>query len=295
MLGVVIENQLGAIRMKTNRLNRVKYILKLPFRSASKIFKREKKTDSLTNTQKSFVIWNAERLNISEEESTKRYLSSWNSIVGGHSGKAYRSFNNLSHELYKVFNSDVGDELYAAYEHHSHMHFLRMLSYSEPQWSEKHVVVQHLNKYPTIDIIDYGCGLAQISRSLAHNMKKKGKIVRLFLVDIPTIRKEFLLWLGGQSGIETQFLDSTVNSPIPTLPDCDICIATEFFEHVFDPLKYFNEMHAALRKNGLLITRTEDHKKEFMHVSPNLQTLRTKIQELNYDVIKENQILRKTA
>ncbi len=89
--------------------------------------------------------------------------------------------------------------------------------------------------------------------------------------------------------------DCTASTPIPKLPGCDICIATEFFEHVHDPMKYFDEMHSALRNNGLLITNVANHKKEFMHVTPNLQSLRNKIQELNYEIFKKDKILRKTS
>jgi len=261
----------------------------------SDISTQGKNPSTLTNTQESFVIWNAERLGISKQESQERYFSSWSAINGGHAGLDYRSFNDLSHKLLQVFFSDTGDEIYTAYERHSPMHFLRMLSYSEPQWSDNDLVVRYLGNYSNVDIVDYGCGLAQSSRSLANYLKDKGIATRLFLVDIPTIRKEFLLWLGEKSGIETKFLDCTANSPIPELPGCDICIATEFFEHVYEPLNYFENIHAALRKDGLLVSNISDHMKEFMHVSPNLQPLRNRIHELGYDVLKQNQILRKTS
>jgi len=273
-------------------INRVKNSIKKIIRSRL-IFREGKNPDKLTNTQRSFLVWNAIRLGISQEESQERYFASWRSIIDGHGGAAYRLYNDLTYSFFNVFYSDNGDEIYTAYERHSYMHFLRMLSYDEPQLSEDNLIIQHLDQYSKIDILDYGCGLAQSSRSLASYMKKKGKTVRLFLVDIPTIRKEFLLWLGEQSGIETVFYDCTINSPIPKLPNCNVCIATEFFEHVFDPLKYFNEMHNALYKDGLFITNIADHHKEFMHVSPSLQVLRNRIQELDYEVLKENQILRK--
>lgn len=114
------------------------------------------------------------------------------------------------------------------------------------------------------------------------------------MIDIPTIRKGFLLWMGEQIDIEVKFLDCTIDSPMPKLPDCDVCVATEFFEHVFDPLKYLHEIDTSLRKNGLLITNVADHGKEFMHVSPNLKSLRKRISELKYDIIKENEIFNKS-
>lgn len=261
----------------------------------SDISTQGKNPNTLTNTQKSFILWNAKRLSISQQESRERYFSSWSAINGGHAGFDYRSFNDLSYKLLQVFFSDTGDEIYTAYERHSPMHFLRMLSYTEPQWSENDLIVQHFVKYSNVDIVDYGCGLAQSSRSLANYLKNKGIETRLFLVDIPTIRKEFLLWLGEESDIETKFLDCTANSPSPELPSCDICIATEFFEHVYEPLNYFENIHSVLRKEGLLVTNISDHMKEFMHVSPNLQSLRNRIHELGYDVLKKNKILRKTS
>jgi SAM-dependent methyltransferase len=251
--------------------------------------------DKLTNTQKLFIQWNAERLKISPEESQRRYFLSWSAVKGGHSGSEYRSFNMLSYQLYQVFfnDSDTEGELCSAYHFHNPMHFLRFISYPEPQWDENNIIIKHLSKYSNVDIIDYGCGLAQTSRSLALYLKQRGIAVSLFLVDFTTIRKDFLLWLGEQSEIKTTFLDVTVNTPIPDLPKCDICIATEFFEHVYEPLKYFQHIHNALKNNGLLITNISDHKKEFMHVTPNLIEVRNEIQSLPYDVITAGQVYKK--
>jgi hypothetical protein len=77
------------------------------------------------------------------------------------------------------------------------------------------------------------------------------------------------------------------------LPAADICIATEFFEHVYDPLPYFRNIDKALRENALLVTNIADHKKEFMHVSPDLATLRSAIKALNYDELEPRQLFRK--
>jgi len=249
----------------------------------------------LTNTQHLFLRWNAERLNISLEESQKRYFASWSAISGGHSGSDYRSLNVLSHNVYQVLYGDTPQELYTSYAFYGPMHFLRMLSYAEPKWTSDDPIIVHLGDYSTVDIVDYGCGLAQRSRALASYLKETGKKVRLFLVDIPTIRKEFLLWLGTQTGIETIFLDCSSQTPMPELPKCDICFATEFFEHVYDPIRYFNHIHDALRQNGIIVTNVRDHQKEFMHVTPNLGAVRERIRLLEYQVIEEDQIFRKTS
>src|SRR5690606_19114274 len=104
---------------------------------------------------------------------------------------------------------------------------------------------------------------------------------------------EFLLRLGEQAGIETTFLESSAQTPLPQLPACDICFATEFLEHVYDPVRYFDHMHNALRPNGLLITNVRDQNAEFMHVSPSLQEVREKIRRLKYLEIEANAIYAK--
>lgn len=98
--------------------------------SRSDISTRGKNLKELKNTQQSFVLWNAERLGISIQESRERYFASWSAIDGGHSGPDYRLFADLSYKLFQVYFNDIGDEIYKAYEYHSYQHLLRMLSYA---------------------------------------------------------------------------------------------------------------------------------------------------------------------
>ncbi len=249
--------------------------------------------ETLSDTQQQFIRWNAQRLGISPEESKQRYFNSWRAVKGGHRRADYRAFNEMSHDLYQVFFNDDKAEIYSAYAFHGPMHFLRMLSYSDPVWDEDDAVIRHLSSYTTVDILDYGCGLAQHSRALAGFLQEKGIRVKLILVDIPTIRKEFLLWMGAENKVKTTFIDSSELSPVPDLPAADICIATEFFEHVYDPLPYFRNINKALRQNALLVTNIADHKKEFMHVSPDLAALRAEIKVLDYDELVPDQLFRK--
>jgi hypothetical protein len=108
------------------------------------------------------------------------------------------------------------------------------------------------------------------------------------------LRQEFLLWWGRRAGISTTFLPCTAETPIPALPDCDICHATEFFEHVHDPIAYFNAIDAKLAARGLLVTGIMDHHPGFMHVSPHLAPLRKHITERGYEVLVRDRILRKS-
>jgi len=251
--------------------------------------------DKLTFTQGMFVHWNAERLKISIDESRERYLKSWMSIPNGHEGKEFRLFCELSQNLFKVFVDDNQGEVFNAYKFHGHLHFLRMLSYPEPVWHEGDPVIRELSGRSKVTILDFGCGLAQVSRTLAYYLLEKGIQVELVLADIPTYRKEFLLWLATETNISTSFLDCTSDVPIPDLPECDVCFAVEFFEHVYEPLFYFNHIHNALSKDGLIITNISDHDSGFMHVSPNLEQLRYQTTKYGYKEIRLNRIYRKNG
>lgn len=247
----------------------------------------------LTSTQEMFCAWNAERLGIAVEDSRNRYLDSWKTIRNGHGGPEYRGFCLLTHNLLRVLYDDSEQDVFDAYQFHAPMHFLRMLSYPEPVWDERDPVVQGLRSRGQVTVLDFGCGLAQRSRGLAQMLRGQGGEVDLVLADIPTVRKPFLLWLGGKLGIPTTFLDCTPAVPIPPLGACDICIATEVFEHLHHPLRYLDAMHAAIRPGGLLLTNVADHRPEYMHVSPSLAPLRQRLGALGYVEILPNRLYRK--
>jgi hypothetical protein len=77
------------------------------------------------------------------------------------------------------------------------------------------------------------------------------------------------------------------------LPEIDICFTTEFFEHVHDPLPYFERFHGKLARGGLLVTGVMDHHAGFLHVSPQLHMLRHEIQTRGYAELVPNRIFRK--
>jgi hypothetical protein len=247
----------------------------------------------LTDTQRMFIEWNAERLGVSEAESARRFASSMAAVKDGHSGSEYSSFCKVSYEIYQVFNNDSAREIYDSYRIHGPMHFLRMLGYKEPVWSEEDAIVRKLLGRSHVDILDYGCGLAQRSRSLATFLARKGVAVSLHLADIPTIRKEFLLWLGKKSGISIAFLECTAEKPIPDLPASELVFANDFFEHVFDPILYFERFHASLKSGGLIEANIDDQEEGYMHVSPNLGKVREKIRAYGYKELSKFRLYEK--
>jgi 2-polyprenyl-3-methyl-5-hydroxy-6-metoxy-1,4-benzoquinol methylase len=250
-----------------------------------------------TPTQTMFQEWNAERLGISLEESRKRYVRSRRAFPRGHVGRGYRAFNDTAYEVLQVFFSDTPAEAFTAYVHHSPMHFLMMLGYKEPTREDNEPLIRALNatgKREKVSILDFGCGLAQQSRTLAANLIADGVQVSLTLADIPTLRKDFLVWLTKRMNIPTTFLECTAAAPIPdALPPCDVLFATEFFEHVHDPMKYFERFHPLLSPGGIMITNLADHHEEFMHVSPNLKALRDRVASLGYVELAPSRLYRK--
>jgi Methyltransferase domain len=149
-----------------------------------------------------------------------------------------------------------------------------------------------VNRYE-VSIVDFGCGLAQQSRALAEYLRDATVRVQLTLVDIPTLRQEFLLWWGGRAGISTTFLPCTAETPIPELPECDLCLAAGFFEQVHDPVGYFNRMDAKLAAGGLLITGIMNPPRDSIHASSQLGALRNRIVECGYETVVRDRILRK--
>lgn len=243
-------------------------------------------------TQELFCQWNAERLGIRLQESRLRLLESWKAVPGGHGGKQYRKFCETSHQLFRVFIDDSAEEVYDAYRFHAPMHFLRMLSYAEPVWEDHHPVVSQLRTASDITILDFGCGLAQRSRSLVVKLIADGRRVTLSLADIPTLRKEFLLWLGERTRIPIHFLDC-FGAAIPELPPCHLCIATDIFEHLHNPVQAVAAIDQALLPGGLLVTDVHDHKPEYMHVSTDLSVVRTRLAFLGYQELDRHRLYRK--
>lgn len=250
---------------------------------------------SLSATQQLFCEWNAERLGVSLEDAIDRFQRSWSAVSGGHAGSDFRSFNDVSYEVFRVYFDDRANEVVDAYRFHSYMHFLRMLSYEDESTGLDLRCIDRLSeREKEVTILDFGCGLAQASRALATHLRGKGVNVSLVLADIPTIRKEFLLWLGEKTKIDTIFLDCNEANPIPLQEvSCDVCFVTEFFEHVYEPLDYLEAIHGSLLPGGILKTNLADHLEEYMHVSPDLSALRSRIGALGYKELKLEKVYQK--
>jgi SAM-dependent methyltransferase len=245
---------------------------------------------SLTRTQHHFAAWNAERLDISLDRSYQRYFHSNASVPGGFLGPEFRRLGNQMHEMFSVLTDDSEAEVFESYQFHARMHFLRMLAYPEPKFTSDSPLIAALKGRNPVRIVDFGCGLAQVSRAVAGRLRDDGIGVALTLCDIPTLRKDFLLWMETRTGIATDFRDCTPDRPIPPLPQSDLFVITEVFEHLHDPIPYFDAIEASLSEGAILITDVGDHEDEFFHVSPDLSAIRDRLNGDGFAAIRPNKV-----
>lgn len=263
-------------------------------RRLKKLFEKKRTLGRLNRWQEAFCVWNAERLGISVAESRRRYEESWTAFATGHGRDEYRDFCTRSHRVFSVIANDRGAEVYEAYRLHGLLHFLRMLSYEEHTWPESHPIFSDLPPGP-LTVLDFGCGLAQASITLAESLRRRGRDARLFFADIPTLRRDFLLWFCRRLGLPAEFGECTKERPIPDLPPCHFCIALEVLEHLHEPLTYLEAINGSLHSGGFLLTNVRDHQSEFMHVSPNLTKVRDRLVERGFAEITPYVLYRKSS
>jgi hypothetical protein len=251
-------------------------------------FLSESYLSELTETQKLFIEWNAERLMIPIEECKKRFFRSMERFVNGHTGEEFDEYCELTHDVFSVLYSDKEEELYDSYAFYGVLDFLRYLSYLVPSYEANSTLVKSIGQRSKVVIVDYGCGLAQRSRALADFYVSQNVQIELHLFDIPTIRKDFLKWIYRKSSVKLTFHECVSANPIPEIPSCNVLFALEFLEHVYNPMMYLQRFHESIMNGGFLVTNVEDHKPEFMHVTPVLEDVRNHLRKLNYTLISDD-------
>lgn len=239
---------------------------------------------AFNRTQELFMEWNAQRLGIPLQASRERYVASWASLPQGYAGRDYREFCVLSHEVFRVFWDDTPAEAFEAYKFHCCLHFLRFLSYREPELLDE-AVLDAVAQCGEVCILDYGCGLAQGSISLAERLQKKGARVSLVFADVPSLVTDFVMWMAARLSLRAQFVACDAQNPYPSFAPCHICIAKEVFEHVHEPVRAFRGIDEALLPGGYLVANITDHLPEYFHVSPDLAPLRAEFRARGYQEI----------
>ena len=249
--------------------------------------------DRLNAWQEGFCAWNAERLGLSLEESERRYRASWQSVRGGHGGAAFRRFCQMQMNVFSVIADDSPAECHDAYLLHGWLFLLRQISQPVPVWKETHPILEEMAGRRAPVILDYGCGVAQSSISLALALRADGARPHILLADLPTVGLEFTAWLCRRLGLSAETFACRPEKPIPVFPKADIVVAREIFEHLHDPLSAMDMLDDTLRPGGFLVTNVDDHEREFMHVSPDLDPLRNRLAVLGYTELDQHVLFRK--
>jgi cyclopropane fatty-acyl-phospholipid synthase-like methyltransferase len=259
----------------------------------SESIKIQRLDHKLNEMQMNLAAWSAKRNGLMREDVEKRYLESICAFENGHGGSEFRSFCDLSYKIFSPLFGDTPGELYNSYQFYGPLHLLRMASYPDNGFLNEDDILGDLSSKDEVVILDFGCGLAQKSRSIAKKLKAIGRKTHLLLADISTIRKDFLIWLCENEQISCTFYDCTEAKPIPEFPAFDVLVATEVFEHVNNPVKYFDILNQNLKTNGIMITNVCDHTNEFMHISPRLEPLKKHILNNGFLEVQENTIFKK--
>lgn len=248
--------------------------------------------ERLNPWQEAFCEWNAERLGIRLTASRERFLRSCAALPGGHGGRAFKQHAHRHLELCLPFWGNNPGEIHEAYAAHEALQFLRLLSYPAPDladWPE----LRPLEALPEVVIVDFGCGLAHLSITLARHLRGQGRKVSLLLADLPLLQLEFLRWLCDRWQLPATIAPCRPESPIPPLPGCHLCVATEVLEHVHEPLTYLRAFATALKPGGFLLTNIADHSAEFLHVSCDLAPLRAFLARERWACLRECRLYRK--
>ena len=231
----------------------------------------------LNRYEREFVQWTADRQGVSTESALERYVQARSTVRGGFGGGEWRWLCEVNHDaLRPIFGDDNPDEVIAAYRHHAPAHLLRMLSYRTPRWVGE--VTERLGGRARI--VDYGCGLAHGSLAVAESLQRAGVDVHLTVVDLPTIKLDFLTWMLERTQIAYTVIEGGAK-PAP-IDEWDLLVATEFFEHVHDPVGFFEALDRTSAPGAIMVAAIDDHAAEFMHVSPDLADLRAAVAE-RYD------------
>lgn len=236
-----------------------------------------------------FVEFISQKRNISIEQAEKLVECARAQFPGGWGGMEFRHFTELALETFRpLYDETSPDALVETYRFHGPVDFLRMLSYPIPSELDLYSIVSKLSGKTTVDIVDYGCGLAHRTVMVSKILIAQGSQVRLHLVDIRRdLHCEFLDNLCRKFKIPYEFVEVSQNQFYPELPAHDYCDAVSVLEHIPEPLIVLNNIHSKLKPDGILLAAVEDEAREMMHVSPNLQSVRSRLSELGYAVTGE--------
>lgn len=237
-----------------------------------------------TTYRAEFAEFLAERRGAGMSEALEVIRRAEERFNGGWSGPEYRRFTELALETFRpLYDEGTDAELIRTYQVHAPADFMRMLSYDIPTEADLRPIVDALATRSSVQIVDYGCGLAQRTIAVARHLASRGVEASLTFVDISReLHQDFLQFVSVKYQIPHRFVAVTADDFYPTLPEHDYCDNVSVLEHVRDPLRVIENTHRALRPGGLFLAAVADEAEEMMHVSADLEPVRKRLAVLDY-------------
>jgi SAM-dependent methyltransferase len=233
-----------------------------------------------------FHEWNSQRIGITEEESISRMKHADSLFKDGFSGRRYKGFilNYLTviHTLFPVVEGCMLGEL---------LGIPRMLSQPEKPLDKDNPLMQSLLNTEgdeQLVVVDFGCGMANMSRQIVTELINKGKRAKLLLVDFKMARIDFLVWLCNKKGIPVEHI-AIVDKYPPYIPKCNVIIATDVMEHLELPVEHFKTFYGALKDGGVFWTILHHYNRNEQHINPDLPKFHDMLIDMGYNCqIKRN-------
>ena len=233
----------------------------------------------ITEWQQLFIEFIAYKRGIPIDQARQEYIDGWNSIPGGYRGPEFKRLIAQTADLASPLLGKTPEEVAKSYERFAELHLLRWTAYKLQLWPAQQEFLMEKRKHcSAFYIVDYGCGDAQKSLSLAKELISWDAYVNITFIDVPTLRKDFVLWATDQIGADSCWVDSSSKGPGERYGDvieaADVIIAWEVLEHVFNPEHTMSMILRSLGTHGHLVANINDHGREYFHVSTDLSKVR---------------------
>lgn len=176
------------------------------------------------------------------------------------------------------YDAQTGEGLIDLYKFSERWWLYRYLAYShrkEMKETYARMAANIIKNSARPIVIDYGCGLGYISFEIG----RRKRYSEIFLADLDNLILKFADFHFAKHGIEAKLIRINAENLYPLLPQHDVCICWEVFEHLKEPLKAFKNIISSMKPRGLLCGVFRDHSPDPTHVSPNLGLLRKQIAE----------------
>ncbi len=250
-----------------------------------------------------FIEFVAAKNNIPIDKAKELFNLGWNCFGEmGFQSSQFGNFSEFFSEVYAFMHGNSKDEVHNTYRFHSLIDFFRMLGYpiyaslkSDGGNDNRDIglyaeildfLSSRYKKNGEVVIVDYGCGLANMTMALCKLLKKMDIHPKLVCIDIDKfIHKEFLEFITSKYNIDYEYIDVNEDNNFPAIPKFDFIQVKDVFEHVYEPEKIVDNINDSIKEGGIISATTDDEGPEMMHVSRDLGHVRAKLDDYGFKVL----------